>query len=62
MDPRELQRRATVLLSGLMVLIGVALVVRTVAGGGSPISIGLLLGVLFVVAGAGRIHLATRGR
>ncbi|MCW2990885.1 MAG: hypothetical protein JWM73_1479, partial [Solirubrobacterales bacterium] len=30
--------------------------------GGSPISIGLLLGVLFVVAGAGRIHLATRGR
>jgi hypothetical protein len=61
-DPRELQRRATVLLSGLMVLIGVALVVRTVAGGGSPISIGLLLGVLFVVAGAGRIHLATRGR
>jgi len=44
-----------------MVVLGVAIIVRTVAAGGSPISLGLLLGVLFVLAGAGRLHLARRG-
>jgi len=60
-DPVPLQRRATVVLSGLMLVLGVAIIVRTVAAGGSPISLGLLLGVLFVLAGAGRLHLARRG-
>jgi hypothetical protein len=45
----------TSLLSGLMVLIGLALIVRTLAGGGGPLAIGLLLGLLFVAAGAGRL-------
>lgn len=60
-DPQELQRRTTVLLSGAMLVIGVAIIVRTVSAGGSPISIGLLLGVLFVCAGGGRLYLARRG-
>jgi len=47
---------ATYLLSGLMVLIGVAIVVRTLAAGGSPTAFGLLVGVLFVAAGAGRLY------
>ncbi len=59
-DPLPLQRRATAMLSGLMLVLGVAIIVRTVAAGGSPISIGLLLGVLFVLAGGGRLYLATR--
>jgi hypothetical protein len=41
-----------------MVLIGVALLVRSLAGG---VWLGLVLGILFVAAGAGRLYLTTRG-
>jgi hypothetical protein len=51
---------ATVLLSGLMVVIGVAMIARTVAGGGGPLAVGILLGVLFVAAGAGRLWVERR--
>jgi hypothetical protein len=51
---------ATQLLSALMILIGVAMIVRTVAGGGGPVALGLLLGVLFVAAGAGRLYAERR--
>ena len=47
--------RATQLLSVLMVLIGVAMIARTLAGGGGPVALGLLLGLLFVGAGSGRL-------
>jgi hypothetical protein len=45
----------TFALSGLMVLLGVGIVVRTVAAGGGPLAAGIVLGLLFVAAGAGRI-------
>ncbi len=45
----------TGLLSGVMVLLGVAMIVRTLAAGGGPLAVGLLLGLLFVAAGAGRL-------
>jgi hypothetical protein len=45
----------TVLLSGVIVLIGLAMIVRTLASGGGPLAVGLLLGLLFVAAGAGRL-------
>jgi hypothetical protein len=45
-------------MSVLMILIGVALVVRTISAGGGPLSFGLLLGVLFTALGAGRLYLA----
>jgi hypothetical protein len=60
--PRELHRGATRLMSTLMVIIGVALVVSTLARGGGPLAIGVLLGVLFVAAGAGRFYLARGAR
>jgi hypothetical protein len=44
----------TLALSGLMVVLGVAMVVRTIAAGGGPVATGVILGVLFVAAGAGR--------
>jgi uncharacterized membrane protein HdeD (DUF308 family) len=49
-------RGATRLLSALMIVIGVAMIVRTVAAGGGAIALGLLLGILFIAAGAGRIY------
>jgi len=49
-------RGATLLLSALMIVIGVAMIVRTVAAGGGAIALGLLLGILFIAAGAGRLY------
>lgn len=59
--PREVHRGATRLLSVAMVLIGLAMLAVTFTNGGGPISRGMLLGVLFVAAGAGRLYIASRG-
>jgi hypothetical protein len=45
----------TLLLSGAMVLLGVAMIVRTLWAGGGALATGLVLGLLFVAAGAGRL-------
>jgi hypothetical protein len=55
-EPRDLHRQSTVVLSIVLVVIGVALIVRTIAAGGGAIAIGLLLGVLFIAAGLGRLY------
>ena len=49
----------TRLMSALMVFLGVAIVVRTIDAGGGPAALGIVVGVLFVAAGAGRLY-ATR--
>jgi hypothetical protein len=49
-------------MSTLMVLIGIVLLATTIARGGGPLAIGVLLGILFVAAGAGRLYLAGRSR
>jgi hypothetical protein len=50
-------------LSLAMMVIGVALIVEVVTGHGSVISPRLLLGVLFIAAGAGRAYVEVgRGR
>jgi hypothetical protein len=56
-DPREVHRTATRLLSSIMVLLGVVLVILTIARGGGPVSLGTILGVLFVLAGVMRLRL-----
>ena len=45
----------TQVLSAAMIVIGVALVVRTLAEGGGGFALGLLFGVLFIAAGVGRL-------
>jgi hypothetical protein len=50
----------TLVLSSLMVLLGLAMIVRTLAAGGGPLAIGLVLGFLFVAAGAGRLWMERR--
>jgi hypothetical protein len=46
---------ATRILSGLMVLIGLAMIVSAVARGGGPLAYGVILGILFMAVGAGRL-------
>jgi hypothetical protein len=58
--PRQVHRQATRLLSIAMVVLGVALIVRTLAAGGGAVAVGVVLGVLFVAAGAARLYLQTR--
>ena len=50
----------TRVLSALMMVIGVAIIVRTIAAGGGALALGLLLGLLFVAAGAGRLYAERR--
>jgi hypothetical protein len=54
-------RTVTALLSLVLVVLGVAMVVRTVAAGGGPLALGVLLGLLLCGLGAGRLYLARHG-
>jgi hypothetical protein len=47
-------------MSIIMVVIGIALIVRTVAAGGGVAATGIILGVLFVLAGAARLYVNVR--
>ena len=47
-------------MSAVMVVLGVLLLVLTIARGGGPVSLGTVLGVLFVAAGALRLKAEAR--
>jgi len=49
-------------LGGVLCAVGVAVVVTTLAAGGGPFAIGVLVGVGFAVLGGMRVWIATRGR
>jgi hypothetical protein len=57
-EPREVHQRATTATSVALVVLGLAMIVAALARGGGPLALGLLLGILFVGAGAGRIYVA----
>ncbi len=46
------------LLGGLLFLVGLAMVVSTLARGGGPLALGVVVGALFTVLGAARVWLA----
>jgi hypothetical protein len=60
-EPRELHRRATLVMSGVMFVLGVAILVVTLANGGGPFALGIILGLLFTASGAGRLYFTWRG-
>jgi hypothetical protein len=47
-------------MSILMIVIGIALLVRTLAAGGGAAATGVILGLLFIAAGAARLYLQFR--
>jgi hypothetical protein len=61
-EPRHFRHLYTRLMSILMVVLGVAMLAVTFSDGGGPASTGILLGVLFIAAGIGRLYIQTRGR
>jgi hypothetical protein len=44
-----------------MLLVGLAIIVRTIAAGGGPVATGILVGLLFCVAGGLRLYAERRG-
>jgi hypothetical protein len=60
MDRDQVYHGATKLFSLAFAAIGVLLLVVTLANGGGPLSIGFLMGILFVVVGIGRLWIARK--
>lgn len=55
------RRTVTGVLSVLLVIIGMAMLVRTIDRGGGGLASGVVLGVLFVALGALRLYATVRG-
>lgn len=53
-------RESSRILGGALCLVGVAMVVATLARGGGALAVGLVVGVAFALLGAGRVVLAAR--
>jgi hypothetical protein len=53
-------RRAVRGFSLVFVLIGLAVLVATLAAGGGPASVGFLMGIAFIAVGVGRLWLQSR--
>jgi hypothetical protein len=49
---------STRVLSAMLILVGVAMVVVALAGGGGVLAVGVVLGTLLALLGAGRLYLA----
>ena len=47
-------------ISVVLVVLGIAIIARTLAAGGGPLAYGLLMGVIFIAAGVGRFVLERR--
>jgi hypothetical protein len=57
---RDVHRGGTLVLSALLIVVGIAVIVRTLIAGGGGTSLGVILGVLFTAAGLGRLWVARR--
>jgi hypothetical protein len=60
-EPRDIHRASSLVLSAAMVVLGVAMLVVTLANGGGPLAIGVILGILFAVGGGGRLWFTWKG-
>jgi hypothetical protein len=52
---------STRLLSAALLVVGVAMVASTIAHGGGPLAVGVVLGVMLALVGAARLWLARGG-
>jgi hypothetical protein len=59
-SPESFYRGSVRAFSVVLVAIGLAILVSALANGGGPASIGVLMGIAFVVVGGGRLWIAAR--
>ena len=50
----------TLVLSTAMIVLGVVMIAQTLSQGGGPLAVGMLFGVLFILAGGGRLWVQRR--
>lgn len=60
MSGQRVYRGAVRALSLAFIALGLAVLVRTLAGGGGPVSLGFLIGLAFVGIGIGRLWAGAR--
>lgn len=58
---RRVYVTSTRVLSGLLMLVGLAMVVSALARGGGALALGVVLGTMLALLGAGRLWLARGG-
>jgi len=59
-SPERIYRGSVRAFSVVFLAIGLVLLVSTLANGGGPLSVGVLLGLAFLAVGAGRLWVASR--
>jgi hypothetical protein len=59
-SPHEVRRATTPVFSIALIVIGIAILIRTLVAGVDGFAYGLLLGPLFAAAGAGRLWVSRR--
>ena len=60
MSGERLYRGAVRGFSLVFILLGLAVLIATLAGGGGPASVGFLMGLAFVAVGVGRLYLGAK--
>ena len=60
--PDQVYRAVSRLFSAIILGFGLAILIVTLANGGGPISVGVLLGLVFTALGAGRLYLSLGSR
>ena len=60
-SPHEVRRASTPFFSVVLLILGIAILVRTIIAGGAGLTYGIVLGVLFIAAGAGRLWVSRKG-
>ena len=59
-SPERIYRGSVRAFSVLFLALGLVILVSTLANGGGPLSVGVLLGVAFLVLGAARMRMSRR--
>ena len=59
-SPERIYHGSIRALSIVFIALGLAILAITLAAGGGPLSVGTLLGAIFVAIGAGRLWISTR--
>ncbi len=59
-SPERIYRGSVRLFSLVFIVLGLAILASTLANGGGPLSVGVLLGLAFLAVGAGRLWVASR--
>jgi hypothetical protein len=59
-SPERIYQGSVRAFSLVFIVLGLLILITTLANGGGPLSVGVLLGVAFLAVGAGRLWIASR--